>query len=201
MALLTIQQLRKQLGSGEQVFTLTIPSFSLEQGEQLLLQGRSGTGKSTFLNCISGITQSDSGSITIDGKDITALAEAERDRFRACNIGYVFQTFNLLQGFSALDNVLIGTMFSDAHTSTKEEVRTLLANLGLADKIHHKPSELSVGQQQRVAVARALIHKPKLILADEPTANTIGAALLVVSHDQDIISSFSHTKQFSEILD
>lgn len=149
---------------------LNIAEFSLQTGEQAVLVGSSGGGKTTLLNVISGITAPDSGSVTIDGIDITRLHEVGRDRFRAQKIGFVFQTFNLLPAFSALENVLLGMSFSGKKVD-RRRAEELLAKVGLSHRLQHRPPQLSVGEQQRVAVARALANRPSLLLADEPTAN------------------------------
>jgi putative ABC transport system ATP-binding protein len=159
---------------------LDIPHFAAEEGEQLVLVGRSGSGKSTLLHVFAGISRPDRGSVEIGGIDITRLPEAGRDRFRAENIGYVFQTFNLLPGFTALENVVLGMTFARGKKSA-ERARELLGRVGLGHRGHHKPGALSVGEQQRVAVARALANRPKLLLADEPTAN------VDTSHQQQVI--------------
>jgi ABC-type lipoprotein export system ATPase subunit len=149
---------------------LDILEFRVAAGEQMVLVGQSGSGKTTLLHVIAGISRPDAGSVRIDGFDITLMAEAERDKFRAENIGYVFQTFNLLPGFSALENVLLGMRFAKGRPDGAR-ARGLIERVGLGHRVHHKPAMLSVGEQQRVAVARALANRPKLLLADEPTAN------------------------------
>ncbi|HAH46452.1 MAG TPA: ABC transporter ATP-binding protein, partial [Planctomycetaceae bacterium] len=127
-------------------------------------------GKSTLLNVISGITAVDSGKVTIAGTEIASMAEVVRDQFRAERIGIVFQTFNLLPAFSALENVLLGMSFSRKKPS-RDRAKELLALVGLEHRLHHHPRQMSVGEQQRVAVARALANQPRLLLADEPTGN------------------------------
>jgi putative ABC transport system ATP-binding protein len=158
------------LPNGEQLPVLDIPEFRAAPGEQVVLVGRSGCGKTTLLHVIAGISRADSGRVKINGWDITLLSEAERDRFRAEHIGYVFQTFNLLPAFSALENVLVAMRFARGHVD-KARAKQLLKRVGLEHRMSHKPPMLSVGEQQRVAVARALANKPKLLLADEPTAS------------------------------
>lgn len=149
---------------------LDIPEFHVAPGEQVVLVGRSGCGKTTLLHVISGITRPDSGRVRVDGWEITLFTEAECDRFRAERIGYVFQTFNLLPGFTALENVLLSMRFARGRPD-KARARHLLERVGLGHRMTHRPPMLSVGEQQRVAVARALANRPKLLLADEPTAN------------------------------
>ena len=192
---------------GERVDILDIPSFRLEAGEQCALEGRSGSGKSTLLNVVSGILRPDSGRVVVDSIDVTRLGEAQRDRVRADKLGLVFQQFNLLPGFTALENVLVAMSFGSGRPDRDRATR-LLAAVGLGDRLDHRPAALSVGQQQRVAVARALANRPRAVLADEPTAsvdpahqqqvidllrNTCteqGVALLVVTHDDDVAGQF-----------
>ncbi|MBM3847738.1 MAG: ABC transporter ATP-binding protein, partial [Verrucomicrobia bacterium] len=187
----------------------------MQGGGQVALRGVSGSGKTTFLHCISGILKPDSGSVRVAGSAIFDLSESERDRLRAGSLGYIFQTFNLLQGHTALENVLLGMAFGAGER--KEHAVELLRRVGLGDRMQHLPRQLSTGQQQRVAVARALAGKPKLVLADEPTGNLDadraaeamdliraiceeqGASLLLVSHDPQMLSRFATVIDFSEI--
>ena len=156
MPLLKIQQLIKRYAvPGGGVHTeLDVPKFTLKAGQQVALRGASGTGKTTFLNCIAGILRPDQGDIELAGQNIAVASEGQRDQLRAQHIGYIFQTFNLLQGYTCLENVLLGMSFSgQANTQT---AAADLKRVGLADRMDYRPGELSVGQQQRVAVARAL---------------------------------------------
>jgi putative ABC transport system ATP-binding protein len=144
----------------------------LERGEFTALVGPSGSGKTTLLNLIGGLDRPDSGSIRIDGVDITRLSPNQLIDFRLRNIGFVFQSFNLIPVLTARENVEL--IMQLQHKNKKEvetRVRTLFEQIGLTDKMNERPSKLSGGQQQRVAVARALASKPKFVLADEPTAN------------------------------
>ena len=168
-----------------------------------------------MLNLIAGIVRADSGRIALDGHDLCAMSEAGRDRIRAMTIGYVFPTFNLLQGYTATQNVALGMMFGPG--ADYDSARDLLTTMGLGDRLYHRPSQLSVGQQQRVAVARALANKPKLVLADEPTGNLDpararqainlirdmcrqhGAALLCVSHDQSLLAEIDDVRDLGQI--
>jgi ABC-type lipoprotein export system ATPase subunit len=215
--LLEIKQLQKcyRDQDGQRVTILNIDSFSMQNSEHVALRGESGSGKTTLLNAIAGMSTIDSGDIVLDGQNIHNLSEAKRDRFRATHLGYIFQTFNLLQGFTALENVCIGMFF--AGNVDKARGEHLLESVGLLDRMHHKPSELSTGQQQRVAVARALANKPKLVIADEPTGNldrknAIGtleliqdacrdadAGLLFVSHSEELTSTFENVVSLSDI--
>ena len=217
MRILEIENLKKSYRSpdGETVEVIDVPEFGLESGEQIALSGESGSGKTTFLNLVAGILRPDSGRILLDGEDVTVLSEAERDRRRADRIGYIFQTFNLLQGYTALENVLLGMTFGKG--ADREFARGLLERVGLGDRAGYKPAQLSVGQQQRVALARALANRPDLVLADEPTGNLDartagiaaslikemcaenGAALLLVSHDSNILGDFGGVRDLGEI--
>lgn len=193
---------------------LNVPSFALQQGEQVALLGESGCGKTTLLNVIAGITTADSGTIEVAGYDVSRLSEAARDRFRAEFLGIVFQTFNLLPGFTALENVMLGMAFSGRND--RPHALELLKQVGLGDRLHHRPGQLSVGEQQRVAVARALANRPKLLLADEPTASVDIAnqenilqlildgcrrenvSLLLVTHSRDVAAKFTRVENLSE---
>jgi putative ABC transport system ATP-binding protein len=166
--------------SGVPLPVLDIPHFEVAAGQQVVIRGPSGGGKTTLLHAIAGISQVDQGRIEIAGIDITRLPESGRDRFRARNIGYVFQTFNLLPGFSALENVLLGMTFT-RQPRDRHRALELLDKVGVAHRATHRPAALSVGEQQRVAVARALVNRPKLLLADEPTAN------IDMHHQQQVI--------------
>ncbi len=208
MALLEIIDLTKGFTTPEGAImsVVNVPNFQLEAGVQTALAGPSGSGKTTFLNLIAGILAPDGGSIRFDGSDLVRMSEAARDRHRAHSFGYIFQTFNLLQGFTCLENVLLGMAFGPGRD--RERAEDLLKQMGLGGRLQHYPRQLSTGQQQRVAVARALANRPKLVLADEPTGNldpanartalTLiretcrenGAALLLVSHDPEVLASF-----------
>lgn len=170
--ILQLQNVKKSFREpdGHRLPILNVPRFSVERAEQMVLVGPSGCGKTTLLHVIAGISRADSGVIRIDGIDIAQLSEAARDRFRAARIGYIFQTFNLLPGFSALENVMLGMTFARGRKD-RSRAEGLIERVGLSSRATHKPSALSVGEQQRVAVARALANRPSLILADEPTAN------------------------------
>ena len=171
MPLLKIQQLIKRYTApgGEAHTVLDVPEFTLDAGQHVALRGVSGTGKTTFLNCIAGILRPDQGDIELAGQNIAVASEGHRDQLRARHIGYIFQTFNLLQGYTCLENVLLGMSFSGQ--AKIQAAAAILKRVGLSDRMDYRPSELSVGQQQRVAVARALANRPQLVLADEPTGN------------------------------
>jgi putative ABC transport system ATP-binding protein len=178
--------------NGESLPILDIEEFRVERSEQVVLVGRSGSGKSTLLNVIAGILRADSGRVQLGDVDITRMPEAARDRFRATNLGYVFQTFNLLEGFSALENVMLGMTFARGRRDPKR-ARQLLDRVGLTRRMYHTPTTLSVGEQQRVAVARALANRPKLVLADEPTAN------VDTHHQQEIVDLIRETCSEEEV--
>jgi putative ABC transport system ATP-binding protein len=201
---------------GARLPILDIANFDVANGEQMVLVGRSGCGKTTLLHTIAGITRADSGQIAIDGIDIAALSEAGVDKVRAAKIGYVFQTFNLLPGFTAIENVLLGMTFARGRKDP-QRARQLLDRVGLSHRATHKPTALSVGEQQRVAVARALANRPSLLLADEPTANIDprnqqkvvdlirdtcreeGVSLIIVTHSMEVAGQFERVDRLEEI--
>jgi ABC-type lipoprotein export system ATPase subunit len=177
---------------GSELRILDIPEFNVAAGEQVVLVGRSGCGKTTLLHVIAGISRPTSGRVRIEGWDLALLAEAEVDQFRAERIGYVFQTFNLLPSFTALENVQLGMTFGRLR-SDRDRARHLLNRVGLGHRLTHKPTQLSVGEQQRVAVARALANRPQLLLADEPTAN------VDMGNQQNIIDLLRDTCQEEKV--
>lgn len=201
---------------GGRLAILDVPAYKIDAGEQVVLIGRSGCGKTTLLHVIAGISRVDSGEVIIDNVNIASRSEPARDRVRAEKIGYVFQTFNLLAGFSALENVLLGMTFGNKGKDT-DRARQLLVRVGLEHRLHHKPQALSVGEQQRVAIARALANRPKLLLADEPTANIDPknqqniidliretcqeekVALLMVTHAPEVSAQFSRVDKLEDI--
>lgn len=215
--LVDVSGLQKSFASpeGEKTLIVDVPSFQLAEGEQVAVRGASGSGKTTFLNLIAGILQADRGTIVVAGTEMTRLPESGRDRLRARTIGYVFQNFNLLQGYTALENVMLGMLFGSGVDKTR--ARQLLERVGLSHRMTYRPSQLSIGQQQRVAVARALANRPKLVLADEPTGNLDqrhagealelireacrenGAALLLVSHDPAVLSLFDRAEDLADL--
>ncbi|PYN11920.1 MAG: ABC transporter ATP-binding protein [Candidatus Rokuibacteriota bacterium] len=157
------------LENGRTLHALNIERWAVSAGSCTVLTGPSGSGKTTLLNLIAGVSLPTAGTITVHDTNTSALPEPRRDRFRARHIGYVFQTFNLLQGYTALENVELGMAFGEGIDT--ERARAVLARVGLSDRLNDRPRQLSVGQQQRVALARALVHRPKVVLADEPTGN------------------------------
>lgn len=194
-------------------FSLKLPSLAVNLENSLFLQGPSGSGKSTLLNLVGGVLTPHSGCIELLGQAFSTLPAARRDAFRADHIGFIFQQFNLIPYLSVLDNVLLPCRFSVRRAAQAGDARavatTLLAHLDIAPDLHARPAHaLSVGQQQRVAAARALIGKPEILIADEPTsaldaprqtafvdlllaeARANGSALIFVSHDLRLAAHF-----------
>ncbi|RMH53855.1 MAG: ABC transporter ATP-binding protein [Bacteroidetes bacterium] len=204
--LIAVQGLTKRYREGEhEREVLRGVNLHIDAGELVVLLGRSGSGKSTFLNLISGIDLPTSGTITMGGTNLTALSEQERTLFRRQHIGFVFQAFNLIPTLTVAENVLL-PLELNGRTGANEQRQALayLAEVGLGDRAGSFPDRLSGGEQQRVAIARALAHDPLLILADEPTGNLdvrtaaqvmalldrlvrqAGKTMLVVTHDPDL---------------
>lgn len=171
MEILKVQNLCKTYGSGESAVTaLKDVSFSLKKGEFAAVVGASGSGKSTLLNCIGGLDTPTSGSIWLNNENLLRMKEELRTVFRRRNIGFVFQSFQLIPELNVEQNVIFPLLL-DNRKPEKGAAEEILETLGLKDRRNHLPSQLSGGQQQRVAIGRALITKPILILADEPTGN------------------------------
>ena len=217
MTLLRVNQLKKSFSSpeGESIKVVDVDKFSLDLSEFCGMRGESGSGKTTFLHLLAGILSPDDGLIELEGQNTVDLNSADKDSLRAGTIGYVFQSFNLLQGFSCIENLKLAMSFGSNYDESYAE--GLLEKVGLAHRLSYKPSQLSIGQQQRVALARALVNKPKLVLADEPTGNLdsknannainllcelcqeTDTALLVVSHDEIVVSNFERQIDWNEI--
>ena len=213
LELIDVKKSYRQPG-GSLLPVLDIPHFRIDEGEQVALIGQSGGGKTTLLNVISGITRADSGKVVVGGVNVTELPEPARDRFRAERIGIVFQTFHLLPAFTAYENILLGMAFSGKQS--RSYAAELMELVGLKSRMHHRPIQLSVGEQQRVSVARALASRPRLMLADEPTASVDLAnqdnilmllrnacreknvSLLLVTHSKDVSSQFDRVETLSE---
>jgi putative ABC transport system ATP-binding protein len=171
MEILKVENLCKTYGKGEtQVNALKSVSFSMEKGEFAAVVGESGSGKSTLLNCIGGLDNPTSGKVFLEGKDLFSMHEEELTVFRRRNIGFVFQSFQLVPELTVEQNIIFPILL-DYQKPDLGSVNEILQVLGLTERRHHLPSQLSGGQQQRVAIGRALITKPMLILADEPTGN------------------------------
>ncbi len=183
---------------------LTNISEQFNTGEIIALTGASGAGKSTLMNIIGGLDTPTSGSVIFDGNDIYSMKENELNKYRGSKMGFVFQHNYLLDEFSAIENVMLPMLIAGGDKKvTEEKAKDILSHVGLADRLHHFPSELSGGEQQRVAVARALINSPKILLADEPTGNLDkansdavidilagltkqGVLVIIVTHDEEI---------------
>ena len=181
MEILKVQNLCKTYGKGEaRVDALKNVSLSLNKGEFAAVVGESGSGKSTLLNCVGALDTPTSGSIVMDGQDLFAMREEQRTVFRRRNIGFIFQSFQLVSELNVEQNIMFPLLL-DYRKPDSAAINDILGLLGLSERRRHLPSQLSGGQQQRVAIGRALITKPKLILADEPTGN------LDSKNSQDVI--------------
>jgi putative ABC transport system ATP-binding protein len=201
-------------------FQLTIPSLTIEKGEQVAVVGPSGTGKTTLINLLAGILMPESGNISIDDVTLSDFAAEDRQDFRILKMGLIFQEFELLDYLSVLDNVLLPYRINpilQLHESVIARARVLIEDVGLADKLSRKPSRLSQGERQRVAVCRALLTEPDMLLGDEPTGNldpknrdhimdilfdysqTRKAPLIVVTHDSELIGRFGRTVDIQEM--
>jgi len=202
-AIVTIRNVSKSYHRGD--FTVPVLSdinLDIPRGSFLAIMGPSGSGKSTLLNLIAGIDRTDSGSITIDGEDITTLSESVLARWRAGNVGFIFQFYNLIPVLTAFENVDLPLHLTGlSRKERREHVETALAMVNLSERMDHYPSQLSGGEQQRVAIARAIVSDPAILVADEPTGdldrksagdildlmdrlNTeIGKTIIMVTHD------------------
>jgi putative ABC transport system ATP-binding protein len=203
--MIELKDITKTYRMGEVDFTVLFGvSLSVQSGEFIAIMGPSGSGKSTIMNIIGCLDRPTSGSYRFEDREISAMTDDELASIRNVKIGFVFQTFNLLARFSALKNVEVPLIYGGVPARLrKERAIPMLEKVGLADRLHHKPTELSGGQQQRVAIARALVNNPPLLLADEPTGNldsrsgddilTIltklneqGVTVIIVTHDQSV---------------
>ena len=215
MSLVEMQGITKVYQAGTvAVEALRGMSFEVEEGEMVAIMGRSGSGKTTLLNILGCVEQPTKGRYLLSGEEVGRLTDAQRSTLRLHRIGFVFQSYNLLPGMSALDNVLLPTVYSglpDAHRRAAEA----LGRVGLAGREHHRPSQLSGGEQQRVAIARALINNPSIILADEPTGNLDthrgqevlalfqdlhkeGITIVVVTHEEQVAE---HAERIMRVMD
>ena len=217
MSLLIVQDLKKSFRSpsGNLDPILYVPEFSLQQYEQVALRGASGSGKTTFLHLLAGVLPADSGTVSVDGTSLHLLTESQRDQLRVGKIGYVFQSFNLLNGFTCLENITLAMNLNGSNDV--DRAKSLLSDVGLWDRKNHYPHQLSIGQQQRVAIARALVNQPKLVLADEPTGNLDpfntdrslillrklcqqwGSSLILVSHDDRVMEQFESQVEWEKL--
>lgn len=201
--MVVLDKVRRTLGPGVDFWC---DQFHAEAGARVALWGPSGCGKSTMLNLVSGLLRPHAGVVRVDGTEIQDISESRLDEFRGERYGFIFQTFNLLAPFTAMQNVLLGMRFADVvpEMEWKERAAAMLARVRLEHRMHSRPATLSVGERQRVAIARALVNRPKLIVADEPTgsldpktADSVmnlllelceqeGVTLLLVTHDRGI---------------
>ena len=192
-------------------------NVSVARGEFVALMGASGSGKSTLLHLLGCLDTPTSGTYFLEGRDVSTLSNNERARVRNRQIGFVFQTFNLLARVSALDNVILPLLYRRSSEGAREQAEDALERVGLSERANHSPMELSVGERQRVAIARALITDPAIILADEPTGNldsktgeevmklladlnSEGRTILMVTHDADIASFAQRTLRMHDGL-
>ena len=167
-----VRECRLHLGNaGAEDVVFQLSDFCVGQNEHIALTGPSGCGKSTLLNLVAGLCQPDTGKIIVLGTELGQLAPSRLDSFRGRTMGFIFQSFNLLDSFSALENVMVGLRFGRTYPSAEQQSRAtaLLERVGLGRRLHTRPGNLSVGERQRVAIARAIANKPQLLLADEPT--------------------------------
>jgi putative ABC transport system ATP-binding protein len=207
--LVEIRNLVKAYRRGDQVVpVLQDISLSIAEGDFIALMGPSGSGKSTLLNMIAGIDKPDSGVVRVNGEDITRLDETELADWRAANVGFIFQFYNLMPVLNAYENVELPLLLTDlSRTERRERVEMTLNLVGLGDRMDHYPNELSGGQQQRVAIARAIVSDPTIIVADEPTGDLdrksaedvlgllrklnseLGKTVIMVTHDPHAVES------------
>jgi putative ABC transport system ATP-binding protein len=196
---------------GEVVRALDGVSITVSEGELIALLGTSGSGKSTLLNLIAGLDRPTSGALRIDGKDLASLSSEELSQHRRSNVGIIFQSFNLISTMSALENVMLSMMFAEVPKAERESrASKLLESMGLGGRQRHRPKELSGGEQQRVAISRALANKPRILLADEPTGNLDSKTsreimelvkslnererktIILVTHDANLAAKYAH---------
>jgi len=202
---ITLTHVKKEYQSGD-VITPVLHDITLpvKRGEFLAITGPSGSGKSTLLNILGLLDNASGGTYMLNGKDVTMLSEDEQADIRNKEIGFVFQSFNLLKRITVLENVILPAIYAGIKMPEREErAKDLLTKVGLADQLHKKPNQLSGGQQQRVAIARALMNNPTIILADEPTGNLDtksgndimailkdlnkqGRTIIMITHERDI---------------
>ena len=209
MEILKVQNLCKTYGKGEaKVDALKNVSFSLNKGEFAAVVGESGSGKSTLLNCIGALDTPTSGSVLMDGQNLFSMKEEKRTIFRRRNIGFIFQSFQLVSELNVEQNIMFPLLL-DYRKPDPAEVQEILDLLGLTERSRHLPNQLSGGQQQRVAIGRALITRPQLILADEPTGNldsknsqdVIDLLTRASRHYQQTILMITHNKNLTASVD
>lgn len=206
MALVELRGVSKSFSKGEETITpLDNISMDIEEGEFISLMGPSGTGKSTLLNLVSGIDRPDAGTITVDGTDVTTLSRTQLADWRAANLGYIFQTHNLIPVLTAYENIELPTLLLKLSSAQRRQrVELALEAVGLSDRANHYPRQLSGGQEQRVGIARAIVAHPKVVVADEPTGSLdaetsdqvqillqrlnreLNITMLMVTHDSNV---------------
>ncbi len=206
MALVELRGVSKSFSKGEETITpLDNISMDIEEGEFISLMGPSGTGKSTLLNLVSGIDRPDAGTITVDGTDVTKLSRTQLADWRAANLGYIFQTHNLIPVLTAYENIELPTLLLKLSSAQRRQrVELALEAVGLSDRANHYPRQLSGGQEQRVGIARAIVAHPKVVVADEPTGSLdaetsdqvqillqrlnreLNITMLMVTHDSNV---------------
>lgn len=210
MSLITIKNIKRDFAMGSEIIhVLKGIDLTIEKGEYVALMGPSGSGKSTLMNLLGCLDTATSGTYVLNGKDVSLMNDDELAEIRNKEIGFVFQTFNLLPRTTALDNVALPMVYAGyKKTERHERAKEVLTQVGLADRMDHQPNQLSGGQRQRVAVARALVNKPSIILADEPTGNldsktsveimglfneihAQGNTVILVTHEEDI-AAYAH---------
>lgn len=212
-----IRGIRRDFPLGQEVVKVLMGiDLDIERGEYVALMGPSGSGKSTLMNILGCLDTATAGTYELNGKDVSNMTDDELAEIRNTEIGFVFQTFNLLPRTTALENVALPMIYAGASKAQrKKRAEEVLADVGLADRMDHKPNQLSGGQRQRVAVGRALVNKPSIILADEPTGNLDsktsseimnlldeihrnGNTVIVVTHEEDIAA---HTHRIIRLID
>ncbi len=172
-AIITATQIHKTFRNGQiEVHALRGVDLTVDRGEMVAVMGPSGCGKTTLLNCLSGLDDFDEGEIVIEGTNLRRMNDRARTQYRAERMGFVFQTYNLLPVISAVENVELPLLVSGVSAGrARQQALAALAQVGLAERVHHRPAELSGGQRQRVTIARALVNNPAIVWADEPTGN------------------------------
>jgi ABC-type lipoprotein export system ATPase subunit len=202
-------ELTKSYGStASPVYALRGVTLEVARGERVALLGKSGSGKSTLLNLLGGLDHATSGGLRVAGRDMDRLSRRELSRFRSATVGMIFQSFNLILSRTALENVELPMIFAGRPPADRRALaRQALESVGLGQRLHHRPTEMSGGENQRVAVARALVNRPEIVLADEPTGNLDsatanevmglilehverhGATLVLVTHDEELAAA------------
>lgn len=201
--MIVLEEVRKSFRTSHgEVLALDGISLNVEQGEFVAIQGHSGSGKSTLLSLVGGLALPTAGRVLVKDQDLAQLDSAARAKFRNENVGFVFQLFHLLPYLNVVDNVLVAAPTSETREKLRPEAEKLLEQFGLSDRVAHRPAQLSAGERQRVAMARALLNRPQLLIADEPTGNldrqnatlllemlsdfhSQGGTILLATHDAD----------------